>query len=139
MNEMHLKMCSSAEWAEAIERWIIPWVLESVELGDDVIEVGARSGTHHRSAAFPVQRLTAVELDDDLAPRLRSDTPGTNVDVVHGDATCTSLEDDRFSGAVCLTMLHIYRVLNGKMPVSRTLPSPPTRRGTGRSRQPRQR
>jgi ubiquinone/menaquinone biosynthesis C-methylase UbiE len=106
MNEMHLKMCSSAEWAEAIERWIIPWVLESVELGDDVIEVGPGPGLTTEVLRSQVQRLTAVELDDDLAAALAQRYAGTNVDVVHGDATCTSLEDDRFSGAVCLTMLH---------------------------------
>ena len=66
MNEMHLKMCSSAEWAEAIERWIIPWVLESVELGDDVIEVGPGPGLTTEVLRSQVQRLTAVELDDDM-------------------------------------------------------------------------
>ena len=30
MNQAHLELCSSAEWAEAVERWIIPWVLDSV-------------------------------------------------------------------------------------------------------------
>ena len=31
---------------------------------------------------------------------------GTNVDVIRGDATAMDLPTDRFSGAVCLTMLH---------------------------------
>src|SRR5262249_27941695 len=37
---------------------------------------------------------------------LSSRLEGTNVDVVRGDATAMELPDDRFSGAVCLTMLH---------------------------------
>ena len=79
---MHLKMCSSAEWAEAIERWIIPWVLESVELGDDVIEVGPGPGLTTEVLRSQVQRLTAVELDDDLAAALAQRYAGTNVDAV---------------------------------------------------------
>ena len=40
MNQQHLELCASAEWAEAVQRWIIPWVTEGVDLGDDVLEVG---------------------------------------------------------------------------------------------------
>ena len=39
MNERHLELCSSAEWAETVQRWIIPWVLDDVALGDDVDEL----------------------------------------------------------------------------------------------------
>src|SRR5580704_8760286 len=44
MNQEHLTLCSSAEWAEAVQRWIIPWVLDEVDLGDDVLEVGPGPG-----------------------------------------------------------------------------------------------
>jgi SAM-dependent methyltransferase len=37
---------------------------------------------------------------------LRERLAGTNVEVVCGDATSTVLPSSRFSGAVCLTMLH---------------------------------
>ena len=106
MNETHLQMCSSVEWAETVERWIIPWVLESVELGDDVIEVGPGPGLTTNVLRENVRRLTAVEIHDELATALAHKFAGTNVDVIHGDATRTSLADDRFSAAVCLTMLH---------------------------------
>lgn len=38
MNQKHLELCSSAEWADAVERWIIPRVIDGLELGDDVLE-----------------------------------------------------------------------------------------------------
>ena len=40
MNARHLELCSSAEWAEAVEQFIIPSALRDEQLGDDVLEVG---------------------------------------------------------------------------------------------------
>ena len=39
MNTEHLERCSSAEWAEAVQKCIIPWVSDGVDLGNDVLEV----------------------------------------------------------------------------------------------------
>ena len=106
MNRAHLELCSSAEWADAVERWIIPWVLDSVDLGNDVVEVGPGPGLTTDVLRTKVAQLTAVEIHDELAASLSARLAGTNVSVVHADATRTRLPDDRFSGAVCLTMLH---------------------------------
>jgi len=106
VNQAHLELCSSAEWADAVERWIIPWVLDSVDLGDDVVEVGPGPGLTTDVLRTKVAQLTAVEIHDELADSLSARLAGTNVEVVHADATRTQLPTDRFSGAVCLTMLH---------------------------------
>jgi SAM-dependent methyltransferase len=50
--------------------------------------------------------LTVVEVDTELAAALAARLAGTNVTVVHGDATDLPFEDGRFSDAVALTMLH---------------------------------
>jgi SAM-dependent methyltransferase len=50
--------------------------------------------------------LTAVEIHPELAASLRERLDGTNVEVICADATATNLPGDRFTGAVCLTMLH---------------------------------
>ena len=50
-------------------------------------------------------RLTAVELDTALAETLLI-AGGNHVEVVNADATNMPFATDRFSGAVCLTMLH---------------------------------
>ena len=106
MNDKHLELCSSAEWAEAVERWIIPWVLDGIELGDDVVEVGPGPGLTTDVLRGRIEKLTAVEVDPVLAQRLESRLEGTNVDVVCADATAVALDPDRFSAATCFSMLH---------------------------------
>lgn len=106
MNQEHLALCSSAEWADAIQRWIIPWVLEAVDLGDDVLEVGPGPGLTTDVLRARAARLTAVEIHPDLAAALAARLAGTNVEVVCADAARIPLPAGRFSGAVCLTMLH---------------------------------
>ena len=106
MNQTHLDMCSSAEWAKAVERWIIPWVLDSIDLGPDVLEVGPGPGLTTDALRDRVDHLTAIEIHPELAISLRRRLEGTNVEVVCADAAATGLPDDRFTGAVCLTMLH---------------------------------
>jgi SAM-dependent methyltransferase len=106
VNKEHLARCSSAEWAEAVHRWIIPWVLESVDLGDDVLELGPGPGRTTDALRARVARLTAVEIHPELAAALSARLAGTNVEVICADASRTPLANGRFTGAVCLTMLH---------------------------------
>jgi SAM-dependent methyltransferase len=106
VNDEHLRRCASAEWADTVRKWIIPWVLEGVDLGDDVLEVGPGPGLTTDVLRSLVPRLTAVEVHPDLAASLAERLAGTNVEVLCADATQTELASDRFSGAVCLTMLH---------------------------------
>lgn len=106
MNQEHLALCSGAEWAEAVQRWIVPWVLENADLGDDVLEVGPGPGLTTDALRARVARLTAVEIHPDLAAALSARLAGTNAEVICADATRTALAAGRFTGAVCLTMLH---------------------------------
>jgi ubiquinone/menaquinone biosynthesis C-methylase UbiE len=106
MNKEHLQYCSSDEWAEAVRRWIIPGALEGVELGDDVLEVGPGPGRTTDILRHMTARLTAVEIDPDLAEALRLRLAGTNVEVVQADATALPFPDGRFTSALSFTMLH---------------------------------
>jgi ubiquinone/menaquinone biosynthesis C-methylase UbiE len=85
---------------------IMPWALQEVVLGDDVLEVGPGPGIVTDLLRASVDRLTAVELDDDLADALATRMRGTNVEVVNADATAMPFDDQRFTGAVSFTMLH---------------------------------
>ena len=106
MNELHLKFCSSEEWAEAVRQWIIPGALTGVDLGDDVLEVGPGPGRTTDVLRNLAPRLTAVEIDPELAEALSARLAGTNVEVVHADGTDLPFPDGRFSAALSFTMLH---------------------------------
>lgn len=106
MNKAHLEFCSSDEWAESIRKWIIPGALANVQLGDDVLEIGPGPGRTTDILKDMAPRLTAVEIDPDLAAQLAERLAGTNVEVVHADATALPLPDKRFSAALSFTMLH---------------------------------
>ena len=106
MNEQHLKRCSSAEWAHTVEHEILPWAVGPRDLGDDVLEVGPGPGLTTDVLRRSVKRLTAVEVDADLARQLATRLSGSNVEVIHADATALPFQPGRFSGATCFTMLH---------------------------------
>lgn len=105
MNAKHLELCASAEWAETVQRYILPWVMDGVDLGDDVLEIGPGPGRTTDVIAEAVPKLTAVELDENLASALAARAP-SNVEVIQADATDMPLPDGRFSAALSLTMLH---------------------------------
>jgi ubiquinone/menaquinone biosynthesis C-methylase UbiE len=106
VNAEHLRICASAEWAETVQREILPWAVGTRDLGDDVLEVGPGPGLTTDALRRALPWLTAVEVDHDLAHRLASRLAGTNVEVVEADATALPFEHNRFSGATCFTMLH---------------------------------
>jgi ubiquinone/menaquinone biosynthesis C-methylase UbiE len=106
MNEVHLQLCASPEWASFVEEELLPWALSGAELGDDVLEVGAGPGLTTDVLRKRVAHLVAVEVDESLADSLRHRLAGTNVDVVHADGTALPFEAGRFSAATCFTMLH---------------------------------
>jgi SAM-dependent methyltransferase len=89
-----------------LETDLLPWVLQSGDLGDDVLEIGPGPGLTTDLLRERVPRVTAIELDDDLAATLAERLQGTNVHVVHADATESGLASDRFSTATCFSMLH---------------------------------
>jgi ubiquinone/menaquinone biosynthesis C-methylase UbiE len=106
MNERHLQLCASAEWAETVRNEILPWVVNGRHLGADVLEVGPGPGLTTDALRERVARLTAVELDTRLATELSTRMRGSNVEVVRADATALPFRDRHFSSATCFTMLH---------------------------------
>jgi ubiquinone/menaquinone biosynthesis C-methylase UbiE len=106
MNERHLQLCASVEWAHTVREEILPWVLGARAVGDAVLEVGPGPGLVTDVLRQQVPRLTAVEVDPRLAGALAARLADTNVEVVRADGAALPFRAGRFSAATCFTMLH---------------------------------
>ncbi len=105
MNGVHNLLCSSGWWSNRVERELLPWGLNGVELGDNVLEIGPGFGATTRVLARRQTQLTVLELERRYCDRLRSELGGAAT-VVQGDATNLPFPESSFSAAVCFTMLH---------------------------------
>lgn len=106
MNILHRWVCSSGRWKQTIERHILPWVLEGLDLGSDVLELGPGYGAATELMRGRVAQLSCVEIDARLAEGLRRRRLGQNVTILCEDATAMSLPNATFDGAVSFAMLH---------------------------------
>jgi SAM-dependent methyltransferase len=106
MNRTHLEYLASSEWADALRTDLLPWLESTIQLGDDVLEIGPGPGLTTDLLRHRVAAVTAVEIDADLAADLKARLAGTNVEVIWGDGTELPLSEDRFSAATCFSMLH---------------------------------
>jgi len=106
MNRLHRWYCRSSHWQRTLETRLLPWVLGSRDLGDDVLEIGPGPGRVTELLCRRGVPLTSLEIDPALARSLRARMPEDRVRVLQGDATDMPFEDGRFSAALSLTMLH---------------------------------
>jgi SAM-dependent methyltransferase len=106
MNQSH-ELCGSDEWRAVVRDAILPWAIGDVDLGRDVLEVGPGYGAITDVLAESAPKLTAVEIDPELAAMLTERFAGhAAVTIVEGDATALEFPDGHFSGAASFTMLH---------------------------------
>lgn len=105
MNLMHRRLCRSQRWAKRVREDRIPWALDGVELGDNLLEIGPGFGATTRVLVTWVPALTAVEVDRKSAATLQDEFHG-KARIVHGDGSDMPLPDNEFSSVVCFTMLH---------------------------------
>ena len=104
MNRVHGWLCNSGLWARHAERSLVPWVMDSVDLGPKVLEIGPGYGVTTRILSKGIADLTALEVDIHLARSLADRIEA--VRVLNGDGAAMPFDDQAFSGVVCLTMLH---------------------------------
>jgi SAM-dependent methyltransferase len=105
MNLAHRWLCFSPRWKQTVAVRM-PWVLEGVDLGANVLEVGPGYDAATDLLRGLVAHLTCIEVDGRLAEGLRRRALGGNETILHEDATAMSLPDTAFDGALCFTMLH---------------------------------
>ena len=84
----------------------MPWILSGIDLGQNVLELGPGPGLTTDLLRLNARRITAIEVDPEMAESLSSRLSGSNVEVVKGDATALPFSDGQFSGGVSFTMLH---------------------------------
>lgn len=106
MNQFHRWFCRSALWKKALSGTIIPWALENVEMGANLLEIGPGPGLATDVLRQRVTNLTSIEIDPSLAAALKQRLNQTTVRVIEGDATNMPFDDRSFSGVVSFTMLH---------------------------------
>jgi SAM-dependent methyltransferase len=106
MNEAHAQLCASPEWAEYLRTEVLSSVAAGIEFGDELLEVGPGPGAATEWLRARVPRLVAVESDEDAAAVLAERYAGTNVEVIHADATALPFAPASFDSAASFTMLH---------------------------------
>ena len=106
MNEAHAQLCASPEWAEYLRTEVLSSVAAGIEFGDELLEVGPGPGAATEWLRARVPRLVAVESDEDAAAVLAERYTGTNVEVIHADATALPFAPASFDSAASFTMLH---------------------------------
>jgi len=105
MNLIHHWLCQSTGWRKVIET-LVPWALEGLTLGRDVLEIGPGFGVTTDLIRPAVENLTCVEIDPKLAQSLRDRMTGKGVTILCESATSMSIESASFDAVVCFTMLH---------------------------------
>jgi SAM-dependent methyltransferase len=106
MNWLHRQLCRSGRWRRRVRGELLPWALQDVVLGDDVLEIGPGPGITTDLLRARTRRLTALEADAAAAASLEKRLDGSGVCVVHGDGATMPFADCAFSGVVAFTMLH---------------------------------
>jgi SAM-dependent methyltransferase len=107
MNRLHRWLCRSSRWERAVQTHILRWMLDGVDLGARVLEVGPGPGATAERLCNRVAHLTCVEIDRRCAAALACRVAGRrNVAVLCADATAMSFAEVSFDGAVAVMMLH---------------------------------
>jgi SAM-dependent methyltransferase len=105
VNRVHNVLCASGWWARRAEHELVPFGVDGLDLGNDVLEVGPGFGATTRVLAERLPHLSVLELEPRYCERLRAQFGGA-VEVTEGDATRLPYPDGRFSAVLCFTMLH---------------------------------
>jgi SAM-dependent methyltransferase len=106
VNENHQQLCPSPEWAAYIQDEVLPWLVEQVDLGHEMLEIGPGPGAATDWLRQRVKRLVAFEIDGEAARRLSKKFSGSNVEVTVGNGADLPYEADSFDSVGTFTMLH---------------------------------
>lgn len=106
VNENHARLCPSPQWAAYIQADLLPTLVDGIDLGDELLEIGPGPGAATEWLRHEVRRLVAVEIDGQAAAVLAARHDGTNVEVVIGNAAEMTFAEACFDSVGSFTMLH---------------------------------
>jgi SAM-dependent methyltransferase len=106
MNSAHRQLCGSPEWAAHLQQEILPRVVDGVDLGADLLELGPGAGAATDWLRQRVVRVTALDVEPGAADLLHKRFPDGNVTVLVGDCTDGDFAAESFDSVACFTMLH---------------------------------
>ena len=87
---------------------LLPWLLGSAVLGDQVLEIGAGAGAATSELRRRARRVVSLEYDYLFAAKL-AQRFGNGPGVVQGDAASLPFADCTFASAVAVLVLHHLR------------------------------
>lgn len=106
MNWLHRRLCASRGWRAWLERDLLPWALDGVVAGGDVLEIGSGPGAATDFLCARSRHVTCVEIDRGLAARLARRLADRNAGVCCADGAALPLPDGAFDTVVCAMVLH---------------------------------
>lgn len=112
MNRLENWFCASSFWRRITRDQFLPWLLEGIELGDHVLEIGAGAGAATRELRKRAARVTSLEYSRDLLAKLvqrdRLDGAAGNENggALQGDAVALPFPEKTFSAVIAVLMLH---------------------------------
>ena len=117
MNLLHRGFCASGFWSRIVSDRIAPWVLEGMDIGHTVLEIGAGPGAATAYLRTRASRLTCIDVDEPSATRLRNRMARHHVTVLCEDATATSFAGESFAEVVnvIVTVAPVRAVWQGRI------------------------
>jgi ubiquinone/menaquinone biosynthesis C-methylase UbiE len=106
MNSLENWFCATTFWRNITRQRLLPWMLQGVDAGGSVLELGAGPGA---ATAFLRERfssVTSLDFSASFASRLLQQSGQGASRVVQGDATQLPFADETFHCVVAILMLH---------------------------------
>jgi ubiquinone/menaquinone biosynthesis C-methylase UbiE len=106
MNGLENWFCASGFWRRMTEQRWLPWLLQEVNLGEHVLEVGAGPGAATTELTRRASRVTSLEYSHNFCVKLRTEISAV---VVQGDAAALPFASGTFTSAIAVLVLHHLR------------------------------
>src|ERR1700730_14190331 len=107
MNSFENWFCASGLWRYVTERKWLPWLLEEMDVGEHVLEVGAGPGAATAELARRARSVTSLEYSHDFCVKLHAKSDAACI--VQGDASVLPFESQTFTSAIAVLVLHHLR------------------------------